>query len=118
MQLFGHEFEQYFQLQWPEKGVQNPFGVTFQGGKTSSLGQKPQFHIIEIDYTQFMPRKITTYEFDIDKANADPNAKATDLIKQKSVLPTTGMTSLRPQDVYAYITKVNSTESTAIAFKK
>lgn len=29
MQLFGHERDDYFQLQWPEGGTMNPFGVTF-----------------------------------------------------------------------------------------
>jgi uncharacterized protein (UPF0303 family) len=29
MQLFGHEAEEYFQLQFPINGTQNPFGVTF-----------------------------------------------------------------------------------------
>lgn len=74
MQMFGHEAEEYFQLQFPESGIQNPYGVTFQGGKSSSLGQNPKFKIIEADYTEYMPRKITVYEFDLAKANANPNA--------------------------------------------
>lgn len=120
MQLFGHEHDHYFQLQWPEegKGVANPFGATFQGGKASSLGQNPKFKVIEVDYTKYMPRKITTYEFDIDKANSDPNASANDLITKLDEFPGTDATSLRPQDLYAFITKVNNTESVAVAFNK
>ena len=65
-----------------------------------------------------MPRKITTYEFDIDKANSDPNASANDLITKLDEFPGTDATSLRPQDLYAFITKVNNTESVAVAFNK
>ena len=65
-----------------------------------------------------MPRKITTYEFDIEKANSDPNAAATDLIKKLDTFPGSDVSSLRPQDLYAFITKVNNTESTAVAFNK
>jgi hypothetical protein len=38
MQLFGHEDEEYFQLQYGYRGNTTiPFGFTFQGGKASSL---------------------------------------------------------------------------------
>ena len=118
MQLFGSEHHNYFQLQWPEKGVENPFSATFQGGKASTLGQNPKFKIIDVDYSNFMPRKITTYEFDIDKANSDPNALATDLIKEVTSLPGSFASSLRPQDLYAMITKINNTDSAAISYNK
>ena len=65
-----------------------------------------------------MPRKVTTYEFDIDKANSDPNASANDLITKLDDFPNTDVSSLRPQDLYAFITKVNNTETTAVAFNK
>lgn len=72
-----------------------------------------------------MPRKVTTYEFDIDKANSDPNAEPLDLIKKVNALPQDDdlssipkATSLRPQDLYALITKINNTETDAINFYK
>ena len=73
-----------------------------------------------------MPRKVTTYEFDIDKANSDPNAAPEDLIKKVNALPgdndlnaiIPSATSLRPQDLYALITKINNTETEAIKFYK
>jgi hypothetical protein len=50
MQLFGHEDEEYFQLQYGKQGNTTvPFGFTFQGGKASTLGQNPKFKIIDID---------------------------------------------------------------------
>ena len=49
MQLFGHESEAFWQLQYPESGVRNPFGVTIQGGKMSSLKQNPKFKVLTID---------------------------------------------------------------------
>jgi hypothetical protein len=63
-----------------------------------------------------MPRKITTYEFDIEKANSDPNAEPGDLIKKVNELPSSEVTSLRPQDLYAFVTKVNNTETVAVAY--
>lgn len=55
MQLFGHEAEEYFQLQYPLKGSSNPFGVTIQGAKASSYGQNPKFKIIEVDKQYLVP---------------------------------------------------------------
>jgi len=65
-----------------------------------------------------MPRKITTYEFDLDKANSDPNALAADLITKVHELPDKEkvISSLRPQDLYAFITKINNTESVAVSY--
>jgi hypothetical protein len=37
MQLFGHEPEEFFQLQYPHNGAANPFGVILQGGKATTL---------------------------------------------------------------------------------
>ena len=76
MQLFGHEDEEYFQLQYGKKGNTTvPFGFTFQGGKASTLGQNPKFKIIDIDQTLLIPQRITVYEYDITKANS-PNTTA------------------------------------------
>ena len=71
MQLFGHESEEYFQLQFP-KGTGNdvPYGVSLIGGKTSSHNQNPYFKIIEVDKQYLVPQKVTVYEFDLDKANS------------------------------------------------
>lgn len=65
-----------------------------------------------------MPRKITVYEFDLAKANAEPNAQAKDLIKVVKTMPDdfAGTSSLRPADLYALISRINNTESVAIEF--
>lgn len=80
MQLFGHEAEEYFQIQFPVEGASKPIGVTIQGGKATSLGQNPRFKIIEVDKQYLMPQKVTVYEFDVAKANKFPNAAPLDLI--------------------------------------
>lgn len=54
-QHFGSDEEEYFQLQYPVKGTSNPYGVTFQGGKASTLNQNPRFKIIEIDANYNIP---------------------------------------------------------------
>ena len=36
-QHFGNDEEEFFQLQYPAQGTSNPYGVTFQGGKASTL---------------------------------------------------------------------------------
>ena len=82
------------------------------------MKQNPKFKIIEVDYEHFMPLKITTYEFDISKANSDPNAQPIDLITKVSELPNADATSLRPQDLYSFITKINTTESVAVSYQK
>jgi len=82
------------------------------------LGQNPKFKIIEADYTEYMPRKITVYEFDLAKANSDPNAKAVDLIKKVKTIPDdfSGTSSLRPADLYSLITRINNTQEVAVEF--
>ena len=37
-QHFGNDEQEFFQLQYPSQGTNNPFGVTFQGGKATTLG--------------------------------------------------------------------------------
>jgi len=65
-----------------------------------------------MDYTNYMPQEIITYEFDLQAVNANPSAPATSLIKKLRSMPADldGATSLRPFDLYAFISKVNITE--------
>jgi hypothetical protein len=70
MQLFGHEASDYFQLQFPygSEDDQNrvPFGVTFQGPRASTLNQKPRFKVFEVDRINYIPQRMTSYEYDIE----------------------------------------------------
>lgn len=76
--------EEYFQLQYPNNGSPNPFGVAFIGGKGSFLRQKPIFKIIDVDKQNMVPYRISTYEFDYEKANRDPTAAPEQLITLKN----------------------------------
>jgi len=55
MQLFGHEAEEYFQVQFPVYGTNNPFGVMFNGPKATSKAQNPRFKVLEIDNIHLIP---------------------------------------------------------------
>lgn len=65
-----------------------------------------------MDYTNFMPQEIVTYEFDLAAANQDPFADPITLIKKLRSMPSDldGASSLRPFDLYAFISKLNITE--------
>jgi hypothetical protein len=67
-----------------------------------------------------MPVTIKTYEFDLAAVNANPNADASTLIRNIRTMPDDldGATSLRPFDLYAFISRLNTTESIAIAYNK
>ena len=94
-------------------------GVTFQGGKTSTLGQNPRFKTIDIDLKTYIPQKISFYEFDIEKANAYPNADPAELVNKIREYPDSlGMFSLRPKDFEVYAEKVKNDEEEAKAYKK
>ena len=61
-----------------------------------------------------IPQRITVYEYDITKANY-PNATAYDLIKKVKTYPDDfGMSSLRPNDLAAFVSRIQSNETVAI----
>lgn len=117
MQLFGQEAEEYFQLQYPVNGPRKPIGVTIQGSRATSYAQNPRFKIIEIDKQFLMPQRVTVYEFDFDKANSDYTAQPLDLIKKVKEYPKDyGMSTLRPVDFEAYVSRIKSSEEEAVKF--
>lgn len=65
-----------------------------------------------MDYNNYMPVEIITYEFDLAMVNANPDAAPASLIKQIRSMPgdLPGTTSLRPFDLYAFISRLNITE--------
>jgi hypothetical protein len=71
-----------------------------------------------MDYSSYVPRKIITYEFDLAAVNANPNAEPSTLIKKIREMPADldNASSLRPFDLYAFISKLNITEQVAIDY--
>jgi hypothetical protein len=65
-----------------------------------------------MDYSSYVPRKIITYEFDLAAVNANPDADPATLIKKIREMPADldGSTSIRPFDLYAFISRLNVTE--------
>jgi len=116
-QGFGYDEEEYFQLQYPVQGTRHPFGVTFQGGKATSLGQNPRFKIIDFDTNYEIPQSMTIYEYDIEKAATDPSAETLSLFKKVRQYPADlGMGSMRPADFAALIVRIKNTESEAVTY--
>ena len=59
------------------------------------------------------------YEFDIDKLNANPASAPLELIKKTKTFPNDfSMSSLRPADFASLVSRLNTTESLAVSFKK
>lgn len=112
MQLFGHEASDYFQLQFPygSEDDQNrvPFGVTFQGPRASTLNQKPRFKVFEVDRINYIPQRMTSYEYDIE----------TDQISRVKEFPDNieGMSSLAPVDWQVYSSIIYNVESIALDY--
>lgn len=66
-----------------------------------------------------MPQKVTVYEFDIDKANSDFTAQPLDLIKKVKEYPRDyGMSTLRPTDFEAYVSRIKNSEEEAVKFQQ
>ena len=60
---------------------------------------------------------MTVYEFNVDKANSDPNAQPLDLIYKVKEYPNDyGMSTLRPSDFKAYVSRIRNSEAVAVKF--
>ena len=67
-----------------------------------------------------MPRYINTHEFNIERANLESTATPQELITKIRSMPSDldGASTLRPLDLYAFISRLNNTESVAVNFNK
>lgn len=65
-----------------------------------------------MDYSNYMPKEIITYEFDLAAVNLNPDADPNSLIKQIRSMPADldGAASLRPFDLVAFISRLNITD--------
>jgi len=67
--------------------------------------------MIKMDYSNYMPKKIITYEFDLAAVNKNPDADPSTFFKELRSMPADlGATTLRPFDLVAFISRLNTTE--------
>lgn len=116
MQQFGFDEEEHFNLQFPYRNTNQPYGVMMQGGKATALGQNPKFRIIEIDSSTFLPVSSTLYEYKLDQLEV--NSAATDLIQPIHTYPTsfTSMSNLSPSQFKALAEDLKNDETKAIEY--
>lgn len=109
------------------KASNSPFGITFNGGKASTLGQNPRFKVVQIDYDMQIPWKITVYEYNIDVANRfyanNPNGICAECIKKVREYPKDFKTSktkliqqLSPLDMHRLAKHIREDEKAAVDF--
>ena len=90
----------------------------FNGGIASSLNQDPRFKVIEIDAASYMPQKITTWAFDIEKANTISNPTSSDLLYKVNTYPDNyaDITDLRPSQMATLASAIQSQETKALEY--
>ena len=73
-----------------------------------------------MDYTNYMPKEINTYEFDLIAVNQNPDAEPSTLFNKIRSMPADldGASTLRPFDLVAFISRLNITEKIAVDYNK